>query len=196
MNTEEVNREEVNREVKEAEECSICLEELDSMPLRILQCGHKFHRECVDIWLNRYYTCPYCREYEKNIDLDCYWLWLKPYGLSWFNKFFKYKYTLRGNYIILKRKNKRYRLNLGYVKTIRTRRKKLIFKFRDNKNIAFWFENVHIPFNALKKYMNELTLRLEQERIERQRIEQERLEQEHIQRRLEQELALQHIYRV
>jgi len=187
MNSEE----DVNRE----EECCICLEELNSMPLRILQCGHKFHRECVDIWLEKYNTCPYCRE--CNGFIDCYWLWLKPYGLSWFNKFFKYKYLLNGNYIILKRKNKLYRLNLSYVKTIRTRRKKLIFKFRDNKNIAFWFENVNIPFNALKKYMNELTLRLEHERIERRRLEQERLERERLeQERLERELAFHHIYSV
>lgn len=55
-----------------AEECSICLMELEKgeqevMSERILACRHKFHQECLSHWLQRCEakgwipTCPYCR---------------------------------------------------------------------------------------------------------------------------------------
>lgn len=44
------------------EECSICqdkygfLDEICELP-----CGHKFHKDCVDKWLENNTTCPMCR---------------------------------------------------------------------------------------------------------------------------------------
>ncbi|CAN6281068.1 unnamed protein product [Urochloa humidicola] len=43
--------------------CSICLDNYgDGEVLRMLpECGHLFHRECVDPWLRQHPTCPVCR---------------------------------------------------------------------------------------------------------------------------------------
>ncbi|KAK7266421.1 hypothetical protein RIF29_19065 [Crotalaria pallida] len=43
--------------------CSICLADYkDSEWLRLLpDCGHFFHKECVDIWLRLNMSCPICR---------------------------------------------------------------------------------------------------------------------------------------
>ena len=44
-------------------DCSVCLEafrkgeKVRSLP----QCGHVFHRACVDRWLRMHSACPMCR---------------------------------------------------------------------------------------------------------------------------------------
>lgn len=43
--------------------CLVCQEEfkIDDM-VRILFCGHEYHKDCVDPWLTHHNgTCPYCR---------------------------------------------------------------------------------------------------------------------------------------
>ena len=42
-------------------ECVICLEPLNTKNKR-LQCGHEFHDECVETWLQDNTTCPVCRQ--------------------------------------------------------------------------------------------------------------------------------------
>jgi hypothetical protein len=43
--------------------CSVCLDNYgDGDVLRMLpDCGHLFHKECVDPWLRQHPTCPVCR---------------------------------------------------------------------------------------------------------------------------------------
>ena len=44
----------------EIEECSICFDPLSDGPSVITQCGHKFHRSCINRWgIQR--QCPICR---------------------------------------------------------------------------------------------------------------------------------------
>jgi hypothetical protein len=45
-------------------ECSICLDEFEpSSKIRIINCKHVFHSECLDTWLLQHdYKCPHCRE--------------------------------------------------------------------------------------------------------------------------------------
>ncbi|CEM37943.1 unnamed protein product [Vitrella brassicaformis CCMP3155] len=45
------------------EGCSICLEDLkEGETVRVLQqCGHVFHKSCIDIWLLRNAVCPLCK---------------------------------------------------------------------------------------------------------------------------------------
>ena len=43
--------------------CSICLESInDTNKKTNLNCGHCYHSECIEEWLNENDTCPYCRE--------------------------------------------------------------------------------------------------------------------------------------
>jgi len=43
--------------------CPICLETMeDANNVKCCNCGHSFHTECVDIWLEKNTTCPTCRE--------------------------------------------------------------------------------------------------------------------------------------
>jgi len=42
--------------------CAICLEECSSsLQQQILPCMHKFHRDCIDRWMQTQTTCPECR---------------------------------------------------------------------------------------------------------------------------------------
>lgn len=43
--------------------CAVCLGEYkEEELLRMLpQCGHNFHANCIDAWLQRHATCPVCR---------------------------------------------------------------------------------------------------------------------------------------
>ncbi|KAK4786716.1 hypothetical protein SAY86_010549 [Trapa natans] len=47
----------------EDSQCTICLGEYeDGEVLRIMpECGHSFHRGCIDVWLRKQTTCPVCR---------------------------------------------------------------------------------------------------------------------------------------
>lgn len=47
---------------EEEPRCPICLADYESgATLRRLQCGHKFHRTCLDSWLKQKATCPICQ---------------------------------------------------------------------------------------------------------------------------------------
>lgn len=41
--------------------CSICLDETTKCE-RTLYCGHQFHDQCIEKWLEDHNTCPNCRE--------------------------------------------------------------------------------------------------------------------------------------
>lgn len=47
--------------MKDFVECSICYENEDKI-VRRLSCGHEFHLNCIDQWLAKKKTCPYCRK--------------------------------------------------------------------------------------------------------------------------------------
>ena len=51
-----------NNEIHNNRECTICLEEYkENDDLYQLQCGHYYHKECIDDWLLKNQTCPLCR---------------------------------------------------------------------------------------------------------------------------------------
>jgi hypothetical protein len=41
--------------------CAICLSSLKDKPTRTTPCGHTFHEQCLQEWLSRSNTCPFCR---------------------------------------------------------------------------------------------------------------------------------------
>lgn len=41
--------------------CNICLDINENVVWKQLQCGHKFHLACIDVWLRQADTCPICR---------------------------------------------------------------------------------------------------------------------------------------
>ncbi|KAJ4715793.1 RING-H2 finger protein ATL18-like [Melia azedarach] len=51
---------------KVEEMCSICLMEFEKEDVvsRLIRCGHVFHRDCIERWLDCYqFTCPLCRSF-------------------------------------------------------------------------------------------------------------------------------------
>jgi len=44
--------------------CTICSEQFDNnaRDVSALKCGHVFHADCLQTWLNRSMTCPQCRQ--------------------------------------------------------------------------------------------------------------------------------------
>jgi hypothetical protein len=47
----------------EAKTCSICLEEFeDGDELKFLWCLHRFHKKCIDQWLDKHTNCPVCKK--------------------------------------------------------------------------------------------------------------------------------------
>ncbi|KAJ3700053.1 hypothetical protein LUZ61_003758 [Rhynchospora tenuis] len=58
-----VNKEE---EEKEEAECVVCLEKLfekekEEVVVKEMPCGHRYHGECIEKWLNMHGSCPMCR---------------------------------------------------------------------------------------------------------------------------------------
>lgn len=51
---------EINKNSDETNICCICLESLN-YDIKILNCSHKYHKECIDIWLKKQKKCPCCR---------------------------------------------------------------------------------------------------------------------------------------
>jgi hypothetical protein len=52
---------------KDDARCVICIEEYKKGDkLRILPCGHHFHKKCADEWLIEKPTCPICCQYVNN----------------------------------------------------------------------------------------------------------------------------------
>lgn len=52
----------------DAKSCPICIEEFeDGNEVRYLWCMHRFHKDCVDKWLEKHSNCPMCKkEYNEN----------------------------------------------------------------------------------------------------------------------------------
>lgn len=41
--------------------CAVCQDTLNENVVRIRQCGHAYHRECINSWLTLSVRCPVCR---------------------------------------------------------------------------------------------------------------------------------------
>jgi len=49
------------KKIKE-KECSICIDTFKTRnKVRKLDCGHVFHKKCIDSWFDKAKTCPLCR---------------------------------------------------------------------------------------------------------------------------------------
>jgi len=46
---------------QEIHECSICLDDISSSELHTTQCGHHFHKDCINNWRAMKNNCPNCR---------------------------------------------------------------------------------------------------------------------------------------
>ncbi|XP_057781880.1 RING-H2 finger protein ATL57-like [Salvia miltiorrhiza] len=54
------------RKQQMTEECAICLSEFEEgETIKLIPyCGHVFHAECLDTWLQLHVTCPLCRSHQ------------------------------------------------------------------------------------------------------------------------------------
>jgi len=49
-------------EHKHTYNCAICLEDMDANNIAIItNCGHKYHKTCIESWKERSDKCPHCR---------------------------------------------------------------------------------------------------------------------------------------
>lgn len=53
----------ISRRDWEDEVCPICHEGLLTTEIQVLQCGHRFHDQCIKQWFDRQRSCPVCREH-------------------------------------------------------------------------------------------------------------------------------------
>ena len=45
-----------------SDKCSICLDDIKALQLyRELNCNHAYHKDCIDSWFQRKWSCPLCR---------------------------------------------------------------------------------------------------------------------------------------
>lgn len=53
-------------------ECILCFDKYSLNEAKKLTCGHSFHKQCIDVWLQEHNTCPYCRQIndENRLDFD------------------------------------------------------------------------------------------------------------------------------
>ena len=52
----------LNEDLEESDNCSICLENYNKDNIiNVLKCGHKYHKDCIDDWINDNNKCPLCR---------------------------------------------------------------------------------------------------------------------------------------
>jgi hypothetical protein len=73
-------------------ECPICLDNLNINETKILPCKHKFHKLCVNTWLQRKNICPLCR-FPLSTNYKC---------IDRKNTFLKYKITINEDHILFK----------------------------------------------------------------------------------------------
>lgn len=139
-------------------ECCICLEKINNTTL--LQCKHKFHKKCIEKWLQKNNNCPLCRAPIKNVFntklvIDKFLRKNIVYNclLCSKNKFFGFKEkNLKFNYIlqyeILKSIKKKY--NTVILEIFLTNKfKKFKFKFSNNKDAWYAFNNFRSNINNL-----------------------------------------------
>ena len=60
--------EEAERKREEEDVCTICLEKNSLGIGRMLDCGHKFHDDCIKPWIGESKTCPLCRSIVMDLD--------------------------------------------------------------------------------------------------------------------------------
>jgi len=67
MTAEEIAKfpvEEHCKEVHGISSCSVCISEFENGEIRRqLPCGHKFHKDCIDTWMDLNITCPICKKF-------------------------------------------------------------------------------------------------------------------------------------
>lgn len=62
-------------EISDSEEepvCAICLDELSQLPCCETQCSHRFHRRCMESWLDSGSVCPLCMRHVMRRRLQMY----------------------------------------------------------------------------------------------------------------------------
>lgn len=51
------------------DDCSICMKKMNNeKKVAELECSHKFHKKCINEWMEIKMTCPYCRAYAVIVD--------------------------------------------------------------------------------------------------------------------------------
>ena len=132
-------------------ECSICLE--GNPDTKLLNCGHMFHKNCIDTWLKIKPVCPLCRMECTNVFKHFYKNTLIKKGEIIINK----------DMIIIKKKRfkyfcKTYFCNIFFKNIKRIEYENQCFKLtylnnRIQKTINIYLSNPIHLFNICKYYL-------------------------------------------
>lgn len=63
LTTEQLNQLPIHTQIESSEKgyCTICLSDFDlGNEIRTLPCVHQFHKDCIDLWLEKNKSCPNC----------------------------------------------------------------------------------------------------------------------------------------
>jgi len=61
------------KDVKDSEECSICLEKQNETTVKLNICDHLYHEKCIRMSIEKSNLCPLCRKdiYDENFCNTC-----------------------------------------------------------------------------------------------------------------------------
>ena len=154
-------------ESEEIDKCPICFDNINNDDdKKILNCGHIFHKYCIDCWNKINPTCPYCRKYVNNFfkcSLKTKLIYKKCKIFLYENKFSKIIikiYSLFGREIkqyiipttfikVIERKNNI--CEFYFKKTTNSKIIKYIFKFNNNNITSIFTSEIN---NVFKKYLD------------------------------------------
>lgn len=141
-----------------AKECAICLDSLDNN-IHVLNCGHVFHKECLNNWAMIKSSCPLCRRYLKsqiNIKARKYKNVLIRYNIICFDNYLKIKKFYLDFFI--NEKDIDYTqikkiLYTNFFKIIYNDNENIIAEKSEDKEIHFKINNLNISNDILFTYL-------------------------------------------
>jgi hypothetical protein len=131
-------------------ECPICLDELNK-DVKMLTCKHKFHKICINTWLERTNICPLCR-FPLDTEYKC---------RHRRHRFIKYNITIHDDHVIFKNWFYTHKYEYKKIKQISHLNNYFSLKYLEDTKIIehkYSFKNQYICENFFKTIKNKFYL--------------------------------------